>query len=137
MSYERSEQVVASVELGQGITLQALEVTYTRDGEYHSKYTHNTLEGVSGNDIEALAQLAALLKNLPEEGALDLDQEGLEDFLKDWAADTAEQAELPFTYTDGFGSTQTYTPASLWEASGSCSEWEESAQEGYDYGWNI
>lgn len=137
MSYERKEEVVASVELGEGVILKTLKVDYTYNGAHHSSYNHNTLDGLSDVDIEALAQLAKVLKNLPEEGALDLDQEGLEDFLKDWAADTAEGAELPFTYTDGFGSVQTYTPASLWEASGSCSEWEESAQEGYDYGWNI
>lgn len=137
MSYERKEEVVASVELGEGVILQTLKVDYTYNGKDHSSYNQHTLEGLSDVDIEALAQLAKVLKNLPEEGALDFDQEGLEDFLKDWAAEAAEGAELPFTYTDGYGSVQTYTPASLWEASGSCSEWEESAQEGYDYGWNI
>lgn len=56
--------------------------------------------------------------------------------LEDWAADTAEEAELPFSYSHN-GKTRTYTPASMWEASGSCTEWEQSAQYGYDYGWDI
>ena len=83
-------------------------------------------EGVEG--LAELAELAAWLK------ANDEDAEYYE-LVREWAADLAEDLEVPFTYTDVDGRSQTYTPASMWEASGGC-EWEESAQEG-DYGWNI
>ena len=130
MSYECKEELGQAVEIGQGVTL--VKTTYTKDGEFHSTYSRNTLEGLSDNDIEALAQLAAILKNLPVEGALEFNQEELEEFLK-----LPILLRLPSTYTDSEGTTNTYTPASLWEASGSCSEWEQSAQEGYDYGRNV
>lgn len=83
-------------------------------------------------DVTGIAELAALAEWLK---ANDEDHEHYE-LVRDWAADTAEQLEVPFTYTDVDGKTQTFTPASMWEASGGC-EWEESAQYGYDYGWNI
>ena len=83
-------------------------------------------EGVEG--LAQLAELAAWLK------ANDEDDENHE-LVREWAADLAEDLEVPFTYTDVDGRSQTYTPASMWEASGGC-EWEESAQDG-DYGWNI
>ena len=100
-------------------------------------YERHDIEGLNtNNDLDDLARLALVLQNLPEEGALDFDYDGLEDFLKDWARDIAEGAEVPFTFTDSIGKVQTYTPASLWESSGGC-EWETSAQEGYDFGWNV
>lgn len=128
----------AQAELAAGVILvsQLVEGTYTTSGASYSYTTHD-LEGLSDNELDNLAKLATVLQNLPEEGALDFDFDDLEEFIKEWASDIAEQAELPFTYTDGSGRHQTYTPASLWEASGSCSEWEQSAQYGYDYGWNI
>lgn len=117
------------------ISLIAKTVTYDLyNGGKHS-YNNHTFEGL-GDGVEALSNLAVLLKNIPDEGALDLDANDLEGLLKDWARDIAEDAELPFTFEDRDGDTQTYTPQSLWESSGSC-EWETSAQEGYDYGWNI
>lgn len=91
---------------------------------------------VSGDSIAELAQLAIAMKNLPEDGALDLSYEELLEFFKEWASETAEEAELPFTFTDREGDTSTYTPAAMWESSGGC-EWETSAQYGYDYGWDI
>ncbi len=129
--------IVEQVELAAGISL----VKNRYVGTYHNgtpySYEGHTLEGLSDNALDNLSKLALVLQNLPEGGALILDEDELEDFIKDWAAETAEDAELPFTFTDRDGRSQTYTPASLWEASGSCSEWEESAQEGSDYGWNI
>lgn len=131
----RTVNILAEFDLGHGLTLVHQEVngTYSTGALYsYQKYDLETeLEG-----IELLAALAAVLKNLPEDGAIDFSQDGLEDFLQEWAAETAEEEELPFTYERADGSTQTYTPASLWEASGGC-EWEESAQYGSDYGWNI
>jgi hypothetical protein len=127
----------AQFELAAGVTLvsQLIEGT-SYDGKPFS-YTSHDLEGLSDNGLDDLAKLAIVLQNLPEEGALDMSADDLEDFLKDWARDLAEDAEVPFTFTSVGGKTNTYTPASMWEASGSCSEWEQSAQEGYDYGWNI
>lgn len=117
-----------------GIDLVYQTVNYEAwDGKPASYNTHD-LDGLDSNGVVALSELAHLLQNLP-----DLDElEGfdLEDFLKDYARDLAEDEELPFTFTDVDGRSQTYTPQSLWESSGGC-EWEESAQEGYDYGWNI
>ncbi|UAV84615.1 hypothetical protein PHB09_120 [Pseudomonas phage PHB09] len=101
-------------------------------------YERYRLEGLDGDTgIEDLATLAQVMKNLPADGALGMDEDELLEFLKDHARELSENAEVPFTFTDAYGSTSTYTPASLWEASGSCSEWEESAQEGYDYGWDL
>lgn len=131
----RTEIETGRVALSSEVTLisQTVNGTYYNDTPY--TYDTHTLEGdVVG--ISGLANLAAILKNLPDEGALGMDVYDLEDFLKDWARDIAEDAEVPFTFEDRDGSTQTYTPASLWESSGGC-EWETSAQEGYDYGWNI
>lgn len=126
----------AQVELAAGVTLvsQLVEGTYHNGTPY--SYTNHELEGLSDNGIDNLAKLAIVLQNLPEDGALDFDREELEEFVKEWASDVAEQAELPFTFTDSEGKSQTYTPASLWESSGGC-EWEQSAQYGYDYGWNV
>jgi hypothetical protein len=126
----------ARVVLLGSISLIAQTVTYDLYNGGTAFYNTHTFEGL-GEGVEALSNLALLLKNIPEEGALELSADDLEALLKDWARDISEDAELPFTYTDGSGRNQTYTPASLWEASGSCSEWEQSAQEGYDYGWNV
>lgn len=126
----------ARVELDGGVQLLQVTRSYGYEGEQLLSYEHYDVEGLEGNEIAQLAQLAKALKNLPEEGVFDLDQEALQDFLMEWASDTAESAELPFTFADRFGDVQTYTPASMWEASGGC-EWEESAQYGSDYGWNV
>jgi hypothetical protein len=117
------------------ISLIAQTVTYDLYNGGTASYNNHTFEGL-GDGVEALSNLAVLLKNIPEDGALDLSADDLEDLLKDWARDISEDAELPFTFEDRDGDTNTYTPASLWESSGSC-EWETSAQEGYDYGWNV
>ena len=111
------------------------------EGVYHwnkqpYSYERYRLEGLdSDTAIGDLATLAQVIKNLPADGALGMDEEELLEFLKDHARELSEDAEVPFTFTDAYGSTSTYTPASLWESSG-C-EWETSAQEGYDYGWDL
>ncbi|WOZ57551.1 hypothetical protein [Pseudomonas phage vB_PseuGesM_254] len=77
---------------------------------------------------EQLAKLAEWLSH--SDGT-----EDLFDLVRQTAAEIAEDAEMPFVYDDIDGNRQEYTPVSLWEAS-NC-EWEQSAQQGYDYGWNI
>ena len=64
------------------------------------------------------------------------DEDELEE-LEDLASDIAESLEIEFVYvrkTDG--QERRYTPQSFWEPSGGCS-WEESAQYGSDYGWDV
>lgn len=132
----RTVTVLEEVTLSAGVVIQKTLVK----GTYHNgtpfSYNSHTLEGLEDTPVAALSQLSTVLKNLPKDGAIGMDYDDLEGYIKDWASEFAEQAELPFTYTNGFGITSTYTPASLWESSGGC-EWETSAQEGYDYGWNI
>lgn len=135
--YHRETKEVARFELLPGVFLLQTIEEYGYPSKGISSYNSHDLEGLGATEIEQLSTLAKLLQNLPESGALDFEESELEEFLKEWASETAEEAELPFTFTNSHGKTETYTPASLWEASGSCSEWEESAQYGYDYGWNI
>lgn len=56
--------------------------------------------------------------------------------LEEEAADLAERLEIEFVYVRADGTERKYTPQAFWEPSGGC-EWEESAQYGYDYGWNL
>lgn len=56
--------------------------------------------------------------------------------LEDEAQELAEELEIEFVYTRADGTVRTYTPEAFWEPSGGC-EWVESAQWGYDYGWNV
>ena len=139
-NYTNSSVENARIELGGGAILTQNTRTYGYEGEQqNSQNSYNFYDVVfdgAASDIAQLAALVVALKNLPEVGAFDMDAEKLEDFLKEWASELAEGAEVPFTFTDSFGKSQTYTPASLWEASGGC-EWEESAQYGYHYGWNL
>jgi hypothetical protein len=145
MTTERGKYVSTNTENGRATLRGVILISETRSYGYEnepekmSSYQGFDLEYVDGKltDIEQLAALADLLQNLPEDGAFSMDVDTLEEFLQEWASEIAEGAELPFTYTNRDGEAQTYTPASLWEASGSCSEWEQSAQYGYDYGWNI
>lgn len=58
------------------------------------------------------------------------------DRLEDRATCIAENLEIEFVYVRYDGQTRTYTPEAFWEPSGGCS-WVESAQYGYDYGWNV
>src|SRR5882672_6790277 len=74
------------------------------------------LEGLE-DGIAGLAQLAKILKNIPEEGFGGMGYDEAYDTLKEWAADVAECAGLPFTFEDRTGRTHEYTPAVLWEAS--------------------
>lgn len=54
--------------------------------------------------------------------------------LEEYLAEAAEDLEIVVSYQKE-GRERRYTPQAHWEPSG-C-EWEESAQYGYDYGWDI
>lgn len=135
--YVNTSTEIARTEVSEGVFLVLQKNEYGYDDKPLNVYDRLNLEGLDGNSIADLATLASIMQALPEDGYLGRDYEEVLEFLKEWASETAEDAELPFTFTERDGTSNTYTPASLWEASGSCSEWEESAQEGYDYGWNI
>ena len=64
------------------------------------------------------------------------DEDELEE-LEEKAADLAESLDIEFVYVrKEDGKERRYTPQSMWEPSGGC-EWEESAQYGVDYGWQV
>ena len=134
--YVRFEIENARVTLDGGVILRQVTRQYGYEGEQLYSYESYDLEGLEGTNIEQLAQLALAMKNLPDEGVFDMDYDSLLEFMMEWASDTAEGAELPFTFEDKYGDSQTYSPAALWESSGGCG-WEQSAQYGYDYGWNV
>lgn len=136
--YVSTSTETARVVLDGGVIFIAEDRAYGWDDKPLHTYKGYTVEFADDvvGDIAQLAQLAVAMQNLPEEGVFDLDYDELLEFLKEWASECAESAEVPFTFTDRDGDSQTYSPAALWESSGSC-EWETSAQEGYDYGWNI
>lgn len=137
--YVSTSTETGRVVLDGGVIFIAEDRAYGWDDKPLNNYKGYSVEftdDVAGNSIAELAQLAVAMKNLPEEGVFDLDYDELLEYFKEWAAETAEEAEVPFTFTDRDGDSNTYSPAALWESSGGC-EWETSAQEGYDYGWNI
>ncbi|WCO82030.1 hypothetical protein vBPpSSYP_48 [Pseudomonas phage vB_PpS_SYP] len=86
------------------------------------------------NNISDVEFLALIVKAI-EYAALINDEEAEETF-KEFAADIAEDLEVLFVYTRGDGKVNTYSPASMWESSSGC-EWEQSAEYGYHYGWNV
>lgn len=131
----------ARMALGGGVILLQGTRSYGYENEPEKMTSYEQLDiefedHIAPDGISQLAALAVTLKNLPEDGAFDKDYDSLLEYVMEWASETAEEAEVPFTFTDVQGKINTYTPASLWEASGGC-EWEESAQYGYDYGWNV
>jgi hypothetical protein len=93
------------------------------------------VEGLDdANDVVALSQLRVALEDYAAREAT-VENKTIIAQLQYIAAEIAEDLEIPFIYSHA-GVTREYTPAAAWEASGGC-EWEESAQEGYDYGWDI
>lgn len=102
----------------------------------------NVLDYPDGIEFIALLVKALEQANETEEFPLINGDEGetvsgewVVEYLEDIAADEAESAEIYFVYQRD-GRERKYSPQSFWEASGGCS-WEESAQYGYDYGWDI
>lgn len=86
-------------------------------------------------NMDALQRRAGKLRAVYAE-LLATEDEGRIEELEEEAADLAEYLEIDFEYIRSDGERRTYTPESWWEPSGGCS-WVESAQYGYDYGWNI
>ena len=64
------------------------------------------------------------------------EDEGELECLEEQASDLAEELEIEFVYTRADGTVRKYYPQAFWQPSGGC-EWVESAQWGYDYGWNV
>lgn len=108
-----------------------MSVEYKRDTDEVVILIGNVQFLISTED-DAIVQLSQFAKAM--EFAYIMDDEATLDTLEDWARDLAEDAEAMFSYQRG-SRQRTYTPTSHWEAS-NC-EWEQSAQEGYDYGWDI
>lgn len=79
------------------------------------------------NDLPFMARLVATL----EQSELD---EGDRESLEELATELAEELEIYFVYQYE-GKERKYSPQAFWEPS-NC-EWAQSAQEGYDYGWDI
>lgn len=109
------------------------EVKYKNyKGEDYS-YTKNTmfLDGKDSSeyprDLPFMARLVATL----EQPELD---EGDREALEELAAELAEELEIYFAYQHE-GKERKYSPQAFWEPS-NC-EWAQSAQEGYDYGWDV
>lgn len=107
----------------------------TPDAEQLAKRAYEaTLASVTQNNkwkqkyIQRLQELYVKIVECEDEGELEA--------LEEEAADLAESLDIEFVYVRADGTERKYTPQALWEPSGGC-EWEESAQYGYDYGWDI
>lgn len=122
-------------------TLSLETVQYTWGKPPYTQYQELDvdLEGVADDSIAVLNAYRAALEAVSRaDDTLQIGHLGQDDIfetLKESAAEVAEEAGVVFVF-DNDGSKSEYTPASLWEESGSC-EWETSAQEGYDYGWDL
>lgn len=86
-------------------------------------------------NMDALQRCAGKLRAVYEE-LLVTEDEGRIEELEEEAAELAEYLEIDFEYVRVDGQQRTYTPEAWWEPSGGC-EWVESAQYGYDFGWNV
>lgn len=111
------------------------------DGFNKSKYTIDVCgtifkaesDNTPKQDIAVLSVFAKAL-----EYADQLAEDDIRDRLEDWVSYLAEEAEVEFSYVRAVdGRKRTYSPAAHWEASDSCSEWEQSAEYGINYGWDI
>lgn len=147
MSFDRNETrtTLETITLG-GVDVKHVEVAYNykpwiRENDAPvERYSYKTIDVTEGaTDLESLNNVRIVLEALAQLTELTFageDLESLIDTIEEQASELAEELEIHFIY-DRDGSKREYTPRSLWEPSGSCSEWEESAQEGYDYGWQI
>lgn len=100
-----------------------------------------TKTAVERAQAQARAQLERLQKHTAELHELHdkltaATDEGEIEELEEEAAELAEELKIYFIYKRNDGTKRTYTPEAFWEPSGGC-EWVESAQYGYDYGWDI
>lgn len=102
--------------------------------DYTIELSDGTVEIFNSTDMTDLEEVSALVAILLKADAIG--DEKTVDRLELYIGEICEDAELPFAYTRGSGQVRKYTPASDWEPSYSC-EWEQSAEYGLDYGWNI
>jgi len=109
-------------------------IDYSWDEKTYTIYVGDRDFSFKTENMTAIEKLAQFTKIMEYADAIGDDE--FVDRLEDWVSDIAEDAEVMFTYNRK-GKARVYTPASMWEASGSCTEWEESAQYGLDYGWGI
>ncbi len=139
MSRKETKTILEVIVLG-GVELRNVlsEIEYTAHGTGELQtYSYKNLD-FDGGGLEALNNARILLETLSKLEDFTFAEHCLEDLievLEEQAADIAEELEIAFIY-DRDGSTREYTPQAFWEASGSC-EWEESAQYGSDYGWDV
>lgn len=139
MSRKETKTTLEVIVLG-GVELRNVRIDYeyTPYGQTEPQAYHYTRLEFDGEGLEALNNVRILLETLSKLEDFTFAEHCLEDLievLEEQAADIAEELEIAFIY-DRDGSTREYTPQALWEASGSC-EWEESAQYGSDYGWDV
>lgn len=109
------------------------EREYTRPdgskGSYKTYFFDNQWFGEVESTVGTLARLTATLEQ-------DNLSENFREAVEEKAAEVAEYLEVEFVYINPHSGTRRYTPEVFWEASGGC-EWEESAQWGSDYGWDV
>lgn len=103
------------------------------------KVYNDTLKRLTKQNEKNKTLFDDLVKAYNSLTALDPEADDYEDkleSLEEDARDLAEELEIHFTYQRKDGELRTYTPESLWEESSGCSYYQ-SAEYGYDYGWNI
>lgn len=139
MSRKETKTVLEVIVLG-GVELRNVRIDYeyTPYGQTEPQSYHYTQFEVDGEGLEELNNIRIVLETLAKLEEFSFAEHGLEemiDVLEEQASDVAEELEIAFIY-DRDGTSREYTPQAFWEASGSC-EWEESAQYGSDYGWDV
>lgn len=128
------------------IEVQRVESTWSK-GYF---YNHVLVDGVDVQDypadLENMAKLIKVMESIDpsaeyptiggdaHEGDTTSGDTILE-LLEEEAQAYADALEVEFIYQKD-GVARQYTPECMWEASGGCS-WEESAQYGYDFGWDV
>ena len=141
---EKQLSVIAVIGGAEYVEVERTSVWTTYEGkEVTSVWNYKTFKGEGLEQLNnlrvALEYLAQLDEDSEEAKALlvatGYDVEDLIERFEEEAGEVAEELEIAFIY-QGSSGTREYTPAAFWSASGGC-EWEESAQYGYDYGWDV
>ena len=141
---EKQLGVIAVIGGAEYVEIERTSVWNNHEGkEITSVWTYQTFKGEGLEQLNNIRIALEYLAKIDEDGEeakalLDATGYGVEDLIdrfEEEAADEAESLEIAFIYQGARG-TREYTPAAFWSASGGC-EWEESAQYGSDYGWNI
>lgn len=141
---EKQLGVIAVIGGAEYVEIERTSVWNNHEGkEITSVWTYQTFKGEGLEQLNNIRIALEYLAKIDEDGeeakalldATGYDVEDLIDRFEEEAADEAESLEIAFIY-QGASGTREYTPAAFWSASGGC-EWEESAQYGSDYGWNV